>query len=92
MFRSDIFRILSLAMNSAARNLWKTGSSEPELAMKRQKSLRTGVTFSKQTPLRSFYSHPNTAGRNRKKSARCGSGKRRSQRGAGTTLLQNYGR
>jgi len=30
VFRSDILRILSVAMNSAARNLWKTGSSDPD--------------------------------------------------------------
>jgi len=30
MFRSDILRILSLAMNSAARNPGKTGSSDPD--------------------------------------------------------------
>jgi hypothetical protein len=29
MFRSDIFRILSVAMNSAVRNFWKTGFSDP---------------------------------------------------------------
>jgi hypothetical protein len=30
MFRSDILRILSIAMNSPARNLWDTGSSNAD--------------------------------------------------------------